>query len=435
MNKNSPNTQEFLEYISALMEPEAPLWNWRTVLGDQVDFETFQKKYLLPTDCFADSIFCPEPCGAGCRFREISEPYNGQREAVCRERLTSFPVEDRDILINELNSRELFSNAARALNIDIKVLEIPGTEGTSWELGSVPGHLTIPVYAGLCNWEHQMLELIFYLNHRVKGPYILLITHDDLISASAKLMIEDVGANFLPLNKILSFKTNAEFEVIDSFDWPSLLGRSQPEPVLEPENIFRPCGDAWEMRFEGGEKFILTTGYTGASYLHFMLARPNEATPIMEIMRGFSVDTADRFTEWLDENGLADGYALNDTPWNNDENKADDRAIKQYKQEVKDLLHDLNHAIDIGDTTTAKVLREDLELLSNEINKIISPAGQKKKIRDQINKIVTSFRNIVNFSINKIAIHDKALAKHLKECIKYGRTPGYFSSGPIDWFL
>ncbi len=434
MNKNNPNTQEFWEYISALMEPEAPLWNWRTVLGDLVDFEAFKNKYLLPTDCFADSIFCPKPCGYNCRFREVSEPYNGQREAVCQERLISFPVENRDILINELNGGELFSGAARALNIDVKALEIMGIE-YAWELGRVPGQPMIPVYAAFCSWEHLLLQLIYTLNRRAKGPYVLLVTHDDLISASVKQMIEDVGARFLPLNKLLSFKPDAEFEVMDNFDWRDLLGLSLPEPATEPENIFRPCGDAWEMRFECGEKFILTTGYTGASYLHFMLARPNEATPVMEIMRGFSDNTADRFTEWLDENGLADGYALNDTPWNNDENKADDRAIKQYKQEVKDLLHDLNHAIDTGDTTTAKVLREDLELLSNEINKIISPAGQKKKIRDQINKIVTSFRNIVNFSINKIAIHDKALAKHLKECIKYGRTPGYFSSGPIDWHL
>jgi chromosome segregation ATPase len=137
----------------------------------------------------------------------------------------------------------------------------------------------------------------------------------------------------------------------------------------------------------------------------------------------------------LEDGFLTDGYSFGDLPDSITDNIADDEAVRQYKQEINQIRHDIEKAKSVGDNITTVQLEQDLQNLTSKINEIISPAGQRKKYPDQVNNIVTSFRNAVNYTIDKIDEHDEELARHFKCSIKFGRVPKYFTEGNFNWHI
>jgi ElaB/YqjD/DUF883 family membrane-anchored ribosome-binding protein len=262
------------------------------------------------------------------------------------------------------------------------------------------------------------------------------VTSWTVVRDTSEKILKDMGAAFVPLNEVLDFNAETEFELIRECNLSKLIAPPVPEPEPEPENIFRKCGDAWEIRFDGGEKFVLTSADTGARYLHFMLGRPGTSTPITEIMRKVSGEPSSIVSvDMLEEGFLTERYSFSDLPDSITDNIADDKAIRQYRQEIDKIKHDIETAKSVGDNITTEQLEQDLQNLTSKINEIISPKGQKKNYSDQVNNIVTSFRNAVNYAIDKIAEHDEELAKHFKHSIKFGRTPKYFTEGNFTWHI
>jgi hypothetical protein len=264
----------------------------------------------------------------------------------------------------------------------------------------------------------------------------LLVTSWTVVRETSEKILKDMGSAFVPLNEVLDFNAETEFELIRECNLPKLIAPPVPEPEPEPENIFRKCGDAWEIRFDGGEKFMLTSADTGARYLHFMLGRPDTSTPITEIMRKVSGESSSIVSVDMLEGGfLTEGYSFSDLPDSITDNIADDQAVRQYRQEIIQIKHDIEKAKSVGDNITVEQLEQDLHNLTGKINEIISPAGQRKKLSDNIKKQVDSFRYVVNHTIDKIALHDPIFAKYLNTMIKFGRTPGYQPVSEMFWVL
>ena len=159
-------------------------------------------------------------------------------------------------------------------------------------------------------------------------------------------------------------------------------------------------------------------------------------TPVIEIVRSFSGETGSgRVDNLLNSDGILDGYALADLPANGTGDIADARAIRQYRQEAELLSAEMDKARDAGDNITLQQLQQDMERISAAINEAVSPVGQKRKFTEQINYIVSAFRNAVNYAIGKIDNHDPLLAEHFNCAIRYGRMPGYFPDNNINWEL
>ena len=435
--KNNANSSAFWNFLSGLVSFEAPLWNWRLRMGNAIDFERFRSAFLHPEERFTTLIMCPEQCSASCGFRKVKTTVDGTHKAVCHQHLKpAFMVSNREVLMHGVNMVTLLSGVAQALEIEPRITPFKTWEQV-WDMGCKKiGSLPIKVFFTLRNWDHEVIDLILNLNRMLGEKYILLVSSRDLVSRTSKMALEDNKAVFIPLNEVLDFNLEAEPILMRPLD--SYLEPLQPDPPYveaEPDNIFRRCGDAWEVRFAGGEKFMLTTGNTGASYLHFMLARPNVATPVIEIMRGFATEKDGRFVESIDDGNLADGYAVGDLPLNETDNIADEEALRQYRDEIKILVHELDCAREVGDNITAEQLRQDLESLTQGMNEMLSPAGQKKKFADPTRKIADAFRHAVVFVIEKTKRHDRKLAEHLATAIHYGQTPCYFPDISVDWTL
>ena len=436
--KNNANSSAFWNFLSGLVSFEAPLWNWRLRMGNSIDFEKFRSAFLHPEERFTTLIMCPEQCSASCGFRKVKTTVDGTHKAVCHQHLKpAFMVSNREVLMHGVNMATLLSGVAQALEIEPRITPFKTWEQV-WDMGCKKiGSLPIKVFFTLRNWDHEVIDLILNLNRMLNEKYILLVSSRDLVSRTSKMALEDNKAVFIPLNEVLDFNPKAEPMLIRPLD--SYLETLQPDPPYveaEPDNIFRRCGDAWEVRFAGGEKFMLTSGNTGATYLHFMLARQNVATSVIEIMRCISGESGDCVSpDRLDDNDLSSGYTLSELPSGQADFIADEAAIRQYRQEMQLIMKEIADAEAAGNNITAEQLRQDWGRLKSEVGKIISDTGQKKIFTDQRRSMANACRGAVNFTIDKIAAYDSQLSEYLRNTIRGGRNPGYFPSNKLDWLL
>ena len=430
-------TSDFWNFISKRLKAEAALADWRLLLGDKLDFNRLQRQYLAPNGKISELITCPDQCNPSCGFRKVCE-WEGQYEAVCRERRRKdYNIEKADALFFTVNPDNLLPEITKIFKI-IPHIEEFGKEEDTWKLGVVPlsGGKSATVYLTLKVWDHEIMDLIFRLNCEERRPYILLVTARKIINGTSEKVLNDMGSVFVPLNEVLDFNADTEFELLRECNLAQLIAPPTPEPEPEPENIFRKCGDAWEVRFDGGEKFMLTNCSTGATYLHFMLAKPNIATSVMEIMRSISGEYKDYISvNCTDGNEFDNGFSLSRAPVMGADNIADNTAIRQYRKEAALISEELEKAKKSGNNSMAEQLQKELDCITAAIYEAVAPDGQRKKLADQMKRASDAFRRPVVFAIDKVAEHDKSLATHFRNAVKYGQNPGYFPTCDVDWHL
>ena len=434
MKDQEGKTSKFWDYLASRYSYVAALHDWRWVMGGDIDFELFQDKYLTPTDEYAGSVICAKQC-IGCGYRRVIELYRGGYEAVCKKWSNdAFEIDPQEVLEYTVLEDELVADIAKVLEITPYTAELVFCDN-SWKVGNITVRGESHSVFFTLQWGPGLLELILQLNRLMHNPYVILGTSEKMCGDVANGCLADGNAVFVPLNETLDFNENAELELMRLFSWEKLL---LPTEALneEPDNIFRKCGDAWEIRYDGGEKFMLTTGNTGATYLHYMLARPNTATPVLEIIHYITRQAGDSVSACrLDKDDISSGYSVSNLPNSQSYAIADDTAIMQYEQEISTLLGEIAEAEDVGDNVTAEQLQQDLEEIEAAMDKIESPIGQKRKFSDPILNIIVSFRNAANFAIEKISVHDSSFASHLRKSITYGQTPGYYPGEKITWIL
>jgi len=430
MEANNVEVSRFWTYLSGLLTFEAPLWNWRQQLGNDIDFEHFRETYLLPTNKIGSLIICPKRCDYFCGFRKIRKNDGGAFRAVChKNKKDSFPIAEEEVLIYGVNYGVLLPKTALVLGIQPLIAPFQTWED-AWKMGTLRlGNRILPVFFTLRNWNHKVIDLILNLNRTENRPYILLLTSAKVISPTSLKALEDSGSLFLPLNEVLDFNRNAEPVLVRPLDsyFESLLVPPSAEP--EPENIFRRCGDAWEVRFAGGEKFMLTGANTGAKYIQYMLQHPNQDMPVVNIVKMISEVYAlpDEFED------ITNGFSINSLPEGNTGNVADALAIRQYLAEERELVREIEAAEDSGDNVMMSQLARDLKLVRMAISQAVSPAGQRKLLGDPELKVANAFRNSVNYAITRIERYDVELARHLQKTIKCGSLPEYSPENDIKW--
>jgi hypothetical protein len=104
------------KYIDEHFNITAPLYNWRHMLDESVDFQAFKEKFLAPTGEHANSIICASKCPEECRIRQIIHDDEGKIKAECRKRSSDFFYLD----INEIAIYKLETKKWEALEIQDK---------------------------------------------------------------------------------------------------------------------------------------------------------------------------------------------------------------------------------------------------------------------------------------------------------------------------
>lgn len=199
-----------------------------------------------------------------------------------------------------------------------------------------------------------------------------------------------------------------------------------------PDNVFRRCGGAWQVRFKGQKAFTVLP-WLGASYIHYLLVSPNEPRPTIDIVCSTAIDICDHAIsakEAIDEGlqsasnpMLANLGAVSD--WD---------AIKQYRERAQDLLLGIERARADNNDVLMQQYEKDMKLIAAKVSEAIKPGGRLRQAGDKRKNIRDSFRNNVKRVIEKqIKETDPALAAHLTKAMIYGNTSRYVPEDGLAW--
>ena len=434
MDNQAMKPSNFWNNSTIVRLPGEALCSWRYRMGSGFNFDRFTDRFLTPVDKYADLIICAKQCNKYCGFRKIVRRRDGTFEAYCPEDpADAFVIDQQEVLLYNIRESTLVEEIARSLNITPYMAKLSNHEH-SWKVGNIIVRGESHSVFFTLQWGTELLELILELNRLMHNPYVLLGSSGHMYNNVVAGCLANGDAVFVPLNETIDFNQDAELEQMRPFSWEKLL--LSPEALTEePENIFRKCGDAWEIRYDGGEKFMLTGVDTGARYIHYLLQRPGIKCNVIDIVReafcnnidsdintGLSVDELNNVSIVPMPTGVSDSVF-------------DKKAIEQYRTEASQLLSDIEDARNTGEAGLTAQLHDELDLLIRSINEAISPKGQERKLNDYRRNVESAFRNAVNRVIRKVKLHDIELCTHFRTCIQCGTTPVYLPGDKTIWQL
>lgn len=199
-----------------------------------------------------------------------------------------------------------------------------------------------------------------------------------------------------------------------------------------PDNVFRRCGGAWQVRFKGQKAFTVLP-WLGASYIHHLLVSPNEPRPCIDIVCSTAIDFCDQAInakEAIDE-GLQSASnpmlaSLGDI--------SDWKAIKEYRATAQELLIDIENARRDNNNVLEQQYENDLAMINAKIKEALGIGGKLKQAKDKRKNIRDSFRkNVKQVIVKQIKETDPALAAHLEKAILFGNTSRYVPEDGLAW--
>lgn len=206
-------------------------------------------------------------------------------------------------------------------------------------------------------------------------------------------------------------------------------------PIYEeqlPDNIFRRCGGAWQVRFNGQKPFMVLP-WLGASYIHYLLVSPNEARPAIDIVCRTAIDFCD--VAMSDKEAIDEGLQSASNPLLTSLGDITDwKALKEYRATAQELLIDIENARRDNNNVLEQQYENDLAIISAKIKEALGLGGKLKQANDKRKNIRDSFRKNVKQVIEKqIKDTDSALAAHLEKAILFGNTSRYVPEDGIAW--
>jgi 7-cyano-7-deazaguanine synthase in queuosine biosynthesis len=199
-----------------------------------------------------------------------------------------------------------------------------------------------------------------------------------------------------------------------------------------PDNTFRRCGGAWQIRFKGQKSFTILP-LRGASYIHYLLVSPNEPRPTIDIVCSTAIDFCDgaiSAKEAIDE-GL---QSASNPMLASLGNISDWDAIKEYRATAQELLVGIEDARRDNNNVLEQQYENDLAMITAKIKEALGIGGRLKQAKDKRKNIRDSFRNNVKRVIEKqIKETDATLAAHLEKTILFGNMSRYTPEDGIVW--
>lgn len=186
-----------------------------------------------------------------------------------------------------------------------------------------------------------------------------------------------------------------------------------PEPLpTESDHVFRRKGQAYVLRFQGGEENVLLPS-KGAAYLHALLSSPDRS-----VSAGTLASTvARRRVE----------YALGETG-----KRADQEAVASYRARLAEIVEDLEEAKVANDPVRQEGLEGEREALLAELKSVIGIGGKLRDAGGDREKVRKAVTNAIKRAIDEIHQFDIRLGEHLTVNIDRGHELIYKSAG-VEW--
>lgn len=190
----------------------------------------------------------------------------------------------------------------------------------------------------------------------------------------------------------------------------TFLGDAQPG---HDESItFHRDGDVWTV--EGKGRQVRVKHLRGLEYLARLVAVPGVEISALDLLGGGTTSPTKAVREPdLDISGSASMPML------------DERAKTAYRKRIEDLQEDLDEAEANNDTERAARVREELEMLVDELKRVAGLAGRTRTFSEPTEKARLSVTKAIKRAIDAIGNHDRELAHHLERGVATGTFCAY----------
>jgi hypothetical protein len=196
-------------------------------------------------------------------------------------------------------------------------------------------------------------------------------------------------------------------------DEPSPITSSRAKPATG-NNVFRRKGDAWVVRFAGGEDFTLLAR-TGAAYLHLLLQRPG--CPIS------AAELACRVA------GNPERFALGSAG-----RVLSEESLAAYRVRYTELAEEIAKAEKAKDAVLLEQLKKERLSLGAEVARAQGLGGRRREASDDRERCRKAVTMAITRAVRRIDRYDSNLAKHLRPPqLRCGDNPCYDPSPRIDW--
>src|SRR5690606_31332249 len=102
-------------------------------------------------------------------------------------------------------------------------------------------------------------------------------------SAEVSAVIDKMFTLHGPAIRQRTLPADAMMRIVYESNLPTCVPAVPVYQERMPDNIFRRCGGAWQVRFKGQKAFTVLP-WLGASYIHYLLVAPNEPRSCIDIV-------------------------------------------------------------------------------------------------------------------------------------------------------
>lgn len=228
--------------------PKGVLYNWRNTFASSVDFNLFLKRFLVPIDDIAASVFCPDKakCSHSCD-RNIMGDRKKAPEGACLKMLKpDLCLTPADIIVYKLNIPEF--HKAIALAIGIEPYDEKNDDVYTWQIGSLqlkPGKRR-KVFLSY-RQEGPFTREIAELGLREKEPFIIFTFYHYALSQETERMLSNSQISRFSLDEILEITNNCQLKLLPSCNdiWRDIAGAVKIEEKKQHRFALPPSAD-WE---------------------------------------------------------------------------------------------------------------------------------------------------------------------------------------------
>lgn len=217
------------------------------------------------------------------------------------------------------------------------------------------------------------------------------------------------GDRHLPEARALAEEALQHLEPLPMAYLKRLVQTFLGDPQLSNDGsiTFQRDGDVWTVGGKGRQ--VRVKQLRGFEYLARLVAAPGVEISALELLGGGTSAWGDARTEPnLEAQGSTSVPVL------------DERAKNAYRKRIQDLQDDLAEAESNHDTERAALLREELQLLVDELKRAAGLAGRTRAFSEPTEKARLSVTKAIKRAIGAIRMHDRDLADDLERRVGTG---------------
>lgn len=193
---------------------------------------------------------------------------------------------------------------------------------------------------------------------------------------------------------------------------------SVPNPSVPTACSFQREGDFWTISYRNHT--LRLKNMKGLRYIAHLLAHPGEQFHVHDLVTAIdraaqAGETSPRdFFELRVANDLGDAGAV-----------LDPRAKAEYRSRRVELRGELAEAEEANDGGRAGLIREELEMLEEQLAAAVGLGGRDRKAADHAERTRSRVGRAIRGSLKSIRENDASLGHHLTTCIRTGYFCAY----------